>query len=78
VGLDEAASRLDRTKESFRERVKGMLETFMREITTMQEEFTRTAPYSHEGITTHLAQGYISNWRQATSAARTKVGLLRS
>jgi hypothetical protein len=66
--------RLERTKEGFRERVKVLLDTFLRDIGVMQEEFTKAAPYSHEGTTLAAARATIDRWRATVAAAQTKVG----
>jgi hypothetical protein len=68
--------RLERTKEGFRERVKVLLDTFLRDIGVMQEEFTKAAPYSHEGTTLAAARATIDRWRANVAAAQTKVGRL--
>lgn len=71
--MDDVGVRLDRTKESFREKVKGMLDGFLREIAAMYEEFTQLAPYSHEGITTKMALAFINQGKSQVTNARYKV-----
>jgi hypothetical protein len=72
VGLDDAAVRLERSKDSFRDKVKTMLEAFLREIATMQEEFVRASP-TNEGTSSRAALAFIAKWKAAVAAARQKV-----
>ncbi len=73
AGLVEGGARLERSKDEFKERVKGMLEAFLRELAGMQEDFARGAPYSHEHTTCHDALAFVTKWRTTLTAARTKV-----
>lgn len=74
VGLEDAAVRLEHSKDAFRDKVKAMLEAFLREIATMQEDYARLAPTNHEGTTSRAALAFVSKWKAAVAAARSKVG----
>lgn len=74
VGLDDAAVRLEHSKDAFRDKVKAMLEAFLREITTMQEDFARLSPTNHEGTTSKAALAFVSRWNASVASARSKVG----
>ncbi len=78
AGLDDAAARLDRSKESFRERVKGMLDAFLRDIATMYEEFVKGAPYGPEAVgvggSAAAAMRMVAAGKRQAAAARAKVG----
>ncbi|WIA13292.1 hypothetical protein OEZ85_006876 [Tetradesmus obliquus] len=78
VGLDDAAVRLERSKDSFRDKVKSMLEAFLREIATMQEEFVRVSPTNNEGTSSRAALAFISKWKAAVAAARQKAAEIKS
>ncbi|WIA33430.1 hypothetical protein OEZ86_006562 [Tetradesmus obliquus] len=78
VGLDDAAVRLERSKDSFRDKVKSMLEAFLREIATMQEEFVRASPTNNEGTSSRAALAFISRWKAAVAAARQKAAEIKS
>jgi dynein heavy chain len=65
--------RLERSKDSFRDKVKTMLEAFLREIATMQEEFVRASPTNNEGTSSRAALAFIAKWKAAVAAARQKV-----
>eukprot|EP00879_Flechtneria_rotunda_P019356 GHRR01020328.1.p1 GENE.GHRR01020328.1~~GHRR01020328.1.p1 ORF type:complete len:1679 (+),score=578.13 GHRR01020328.1:143-5179(+) len=78
VGLDEAAARLERSKDAFRDKVKAMLEAFVRDIATMQEEFVRGAPYDAETTTSRQALAFVTRWNNATTSARHKATEIKS
>lgn len=50
--LEDAAASLDDAKENFREKVRGMVDTFGGEVAAVAEGFTATAPFSNIGFTT--------------------------
>lgn len=74
VGIAEGATRLERTKDVFREKVKAMLEAFLRELATMQEDFTRLQPTTKDGVSSSTALAFIAKWKGMVDAARQKVG----
>jgi dynein heavy chain len=74
VGITEGATRLERTKDVFREKVKAMLEAFLRELATMQEDFTRLQPTTKDGVSSTTALAFIAKWKGMVDAARQKVG----
>lgn len=49
--LDEMANRLEKHKDNFREKVKSLLDSFLKEVGTSSEEFFANAPYSFEVAT---------------------------
>lgn len=71
--MDDAAVRLERSKDSFKDKVKGMLEAFLRETATMQEEFSKMSPTSHENTSSRAALGFIAKWKAVLATARQKV-----
>lgn len=73
MGITEGATRLERSKDVFREKVKSMLEAFLRELATMQEEFTRLQPTSKDGVSSTTAQAFIARWKGMVDGARQKV-----
>jgi hypothetical protein len=75
VMLDDVAAKLDKSKESFREKVKHMVDTFVKEVAQLGDEFTKSAPFSHDKITTRSAMQYIAAWKDQAAAARQKVRL---
>lgn len=50
--LDEAAGSLEDAKENFRERVRGMVDSFGSEVASIAEGFAGAAPFSNAGFTT--------------------------
>jgi hypothetical protein len=50
--LEDAAASLDDAKENFREKVRGMVDTFGGEVAAVAEGFTASAPFSNTGFTT--------------------------
>jgi hypothetical protein len=60
----------------FREKVKSMLEAFLRELATMQEDFTRLQPTTKDGVSSTTALAFISKWKGLVDAARQKVSRL--
>lgn len=73
VGITEGAGRLERSKDMFREKVKSMLEAFLRELVTMQEDFTRLQPTTKDGVSSTTALAFIAKWKGMVDAARQKV-----
>jgi dynein heavy chain len=73
VGIAEGAVRLERSKDVFREKVKGMLETFLRELATMQEDFSRLQPTTKDGVSSTTALAFIAKWKGTVQAAHQKV-----
>jgi hypothetical protein len=57
--LQEAAGSLDDAKENFRERVRGMVDTFGAEVNNISETFAATAPFSNVGHTTVMVSSVI-------------------
>lgn len=57
----------------FREKVKGMLETFLRELATMQEDFSRLQPTTKDGVSSTTALAFIAKWKGTVQAAHQKV-----
>jgi hypothetical protein len=49
--IEEAGVALQGAKESFRERVRGMLDAFGAEITALSDDFAATAPFRGAGFT---------------------------
>jgi hypothetical protein len=49
--IEEAGVSLQGAKESFRERVRGMLDAFGAEVTALADEFAITAPFRGAGFT---------------------------
>lgn len=58
----------------FREKVKAMLEAFLRELATMQEDFARLQPTSKDGVSSTTGLAFIAKWKAMLEAARHKVG----
>lgn len=73
VGIAEGAVRLERSKDMFREKVKAMLEAFLREVAVMQEDFTRLQPNTKDGVSSTTALAFIAKWKGAVSTAHQKV-----
>jgi dynein heavy chain len=73
VGIAEGATRLERSKDMFREKVKSMLEAFLRELATMQEDFVHGQPTTKDGVSSTTALGFIAKWKGSVEAARHKV-----
>lgn len=73
VGIAEGATRLERSKDVFREKVKSMLEAFLRELATMQEDFVHLQPTSKDGVSSTTALAFIAKWKGSVEAARNKV-----
>jgi hypothetical protein len=71
--LDDSAACLEHSKEVFRERVKAMLEAFLHEVMSMQEQFSRTAPTSQENNSSTTALAFVKKWQTTLEAARAKV-----
>lgn len=57
----------------FREKVKGMLETFLRELATMQEDFSRLQPTTKDGVSSTTALAFIAKWKGTVQTAHQKV-----
>lgn len=57
----------------FREKVKSMLESFLRELATMQEDFVHLQPTSKDGVSSTTALAFIAKWKGNVEAARHKV-----
>jgi hypothetical protein len=74
IGLDEAGTRLERSKDVFRDKVKALLEAFLRDIAVMQEEVDHGAPTSREKFATKTALAFVAKWKASLVAARAKVG----
>lgn len=71
--LEDAAVRSEHSKNAFREKVKAMLEGFMRDISTMHEDFTRLMPVQPDGVTSSAALAFAAHWKAMTATARSKV-----
>lgn len=52
--LQEAAGSLEEAKENFRERVRGMVDSFGAEVATIADTFNNTAPFSNAGYATNM------------------------
>lgn len=50
-----------------REKVKNLLDSFLKEVSTMSDDFFKEAPYNHE-ITTEDAIAFIEKSKQDVSA----------
>lgn len=74
VGIAEGTTRLERSKDVFKEKVKSMLEAFLRELASMQEDFVRMQPTSKDGVSSTTALAFVAKWQAAVASARTKVG----
>ena len=46
--LDETAANLERAKDSFRDRLVQMVDTFATDVVVSRDMFTQEAPYSNE------------------------------
>lgn len=76
VGIAEGATRLDRSKDMFREKVKSMLEAFLRELATLQEDFTRLQPTTKDGVSSTTALAFVAKRKGLVGSARQKVSRL--
>ena len=52
--LDETASNLERAKDSFRDKLVHMVDTFSTDVVVSRDMFTQDAPYSNE-VSAHTA-----------------------
>ena len=57
--LDETAANLERAKDSFRDRLVQMVDTFATDVVISRDMFTQEAPYSNEVINTDGLQGLM-------------------
>ena len=51
--LDETAANLERAKDSFRDRLVQMVDTFATDVVVSRDMFTQEAPYSNQVINTN-------------------------
>lgn len=58
--LQEAAGSLEEAKENFRERVRGMVDSFGAEVASIAETFNATAPFSNAGYATPMVCCLVS------------------
>ncbi|CAG9464381.1 unnamed protein product [Pedinophyceae sp. YPF-701] len=68
--LEAAEGDLERAKETFREKLVQMVDSFVKDQATAREEFEDTAPYSHEKYSVAEAKAYIKKWLENCRAAR--------
>lgn len=54
--LQEAAGSLEEAKENFRERVRGLVDSFGAEVASIAETFGKTAPFSNVGYATPMVR----------------------
>ena len=59
--LQEAAGSLEEAKENFRERVRGMVDSFGVEVASIAETFNSTAPFSNAGYATPMVRCKMSS-----------------
>jgi len=57
----------------FREKVKSMLEAFLRELATLQEDFTRLQPITKDGVSSTTALAFVAKWKGLVGSARQQV-----
>ena len=67
AAIVDAGSSLEDAKENFREKVRGMVDTFGAEVAEVADTFAAAAPFTSEGVTT-------AQVRLAGSAARQRFG----
>ncbi|KAG1668463.1 hypothetical protein FOA52_005236 [Chlamydomonas sp. UWO 241] len=77
-GLDDSGSKLEKYKDSFRDRVKGLLESFLKEVAQVVEDFTAAAPFSNEGIATSDALASIAASQALLADCKKRAGELKS
>lgn len=70
--LDEMANRLEKYKDNFREKVKSLLDSFLKEVGTSSEEFFANAPYSFE-VATADALASLKASRDSLASLRKRV-----
>eukprot|EP00798_Chlamydomonas_sp_ICE-L_P021926 gene21926-28972_t len=62
--VEDTGAKLDKYKENFREKVKSLLDSFLKDISVMGEEFFANAPYTHEKVTYVEALEYVEQYKQ--------------
>ena len=76
--VDESGGKLEKFKDGFREKVKTMLDSFLKEVTVASEDFFKAAPYSFDRVTTHEALGSISASKTLLESLRVRSLELKS
>ena len=61
-----------------REKVKTMLDSFLKEVAVFAEEFFAGAPYSHEGKTSEVALAYVEASKAGLAEFRRKAAELKA
>lgn len=55
-----------------------MLDTFIKDVANAADEFTKSAPYSHEKITVEAASAFVEAAKQQVAEFRRRSGELKS
>jgi len=76
--LEEAQGKLERHKDNFREKVKSLLDTFLKDVGYAAEEFSNTAPYSHENTSTLKAFATIEESKNTVKDFKRRANELKS
>ena len=76
--LEEAAGSLEQAKGNFREKVRGMVETFGRKVSQVTETFTTVAPFSAAGLTSAAAMRVLEEQRTLCVDVRTRAAELKA
>ncbi|KAK9823872.1 hypothetical protein WJX72_006072 [[Myrmecia] bisecta] len=77
AALDEAYVALERTKDSFREKLTKMVDTFVKDVDTARELFNNEAPYSPEKWSVAEAMRYIADAKAELAGHRQRATELK-
>ena len=70
--MDETAGKLERYKDNFREKVKNLLDSFLKDVASLCDEFARGAPYSSD-VATSDAVDFVNGSKRAVEDTRKRV-----
>ncbi|GMH41208.1 hypothetical protein BSKO_09118 [Bryopsis sp. KO-2023] len=76
--LDDSANTLEHAKENFREKVKGMVDSFVKDVQQGHEDFSKGAPYGNEKHNTSQAFEFIEKAKVDVGEARKKASDLKA
>ena len=69
AAIVDAGSSLEDAKENFREKVRGMVDTFGAEVAEVADTFAAAAPFTSEGVTTaQVRLASYAVWQRVNSA----------